>query len=130
MGDYKKLHLGCGDKILDGFINIDLRSLDSRVYINEIDKLEGFEKGSIDLIYACHVLEHFGRHEFKDVLKLWRSLLRPGGILRLSVPNLEKVFKLYLDGTNFESLLGFIYGGQTYSLNYHYMGFTKKTLSK
>lgn len=128
MNECKKLHLGCGDKILDGFINIDLRSLHPDVVIDSIDKLEKFNEKSIDLIYVCHVLEHFGRYEFKDVLKRWHSLLKPGGILRLAVPDIGKVCKMYSEGMEFELLIGFLYGGQTYELNYHYMGFTDETL--
>lgn len=37
--------------------------------------------GSIALIYASHLLEHFGRYQYKDVLKEWFRVLQPGGVL-------------------------------------------------
>src|SRR4051794_6082292 len=36
-----------------------------------IDKLHEFADDTADLIYASHVLEHFGRHEVSNVLREW-----------------------------------------------------------
>lgn len=124
-----KLHLGCGDKIIKNFINVDIRENDGVDLVDDISSLNTIKEGSIELIYACHVLEHFGRHEYKNVLKRWYNILEKDGILRLSVPDLEKVFKLYVNKkTNLKDLIGFLYGGQTYKQNYHYIGFDYNTL--
>jgi len=118
-----KLHLGCGDKILEGFINVDIRPNKGVDVIDNIADLKTIVKDSVELIYCCHVLEHFGRFEYIDVLKRWYEVLKVGGVLRLSVPDIEKVFQQYNAGTSLKKLLGFLYGGQTYPQNYHYIGF-------
>jgi len=124
-----KLHLGCGEKRIEGFINIDILQHKNVDVIDDVSKLKSIENESVDLIYACHVLEHFKRNEYMEVLKRWLELLRPEGILRLSVPDLEKVAHLYVEGKyDLTTLLGLLYGGQTYLYNFHYMGFDFKSL--
>lgn len=125
-----KLHLGCGNKILDGFINIDIRQTDGVDIVSNVSNLEMFEKNSIETIYACHVLEHIGRKDYHTVLKNWYELLIPGGILRISVPDMEKVFYHYGTHKNLEILKGFIWGGQTYPENFHYCGWDYKSISE
>ena len=128
MEDKIKLHLGCGNISLDGFINIDLLPSKSVDVVEDIRELKSFTEESVDLIYACHVLEHISRREYKKVLKRWYSLLKPSGILRLSVPNLREWFKYYFETGNFKILLSALYGGQENKYNYHYMGWDEETL--
>jgi predicted SAM-dependent methyltransferase len=125
-----KLHLGCGNKILEGFINVDIRPDEGVDVVDNIRILESIEKESVEFIYCSHVLEHFGRFEYLDVLKRWYEVLMEGGTLRLSVPDLEKVFEQYKNGTSLKKLLGFLYGGQTYPQNYHYIGFDFNSLKE
>ena len=63
-----KLHLGCGDKYLEGFIHCDIRKYEHIDYVINLNDLSTFKDNSVDEIYACHVLEHFGRFEIEDVL--------------------------------------------------------------
>ncbi|MAG26991.1 methyltransferase [Candidatus Pacearchaeota archaeon] len=125
----KKLHLGCGLKIIKGFVNIDLRPVDKNVHVDNVATLETIQDNSVDLIYACHVLEHFGRHEIHDVLQCWYNKLKIGGVLRLSVPDLRKVASLYSGGAySLDKMYGFLYGGQNHDFDYHKMGFDTETL--
>lgn len=128
MSNKKKLHLGCADRILDGFINIDMLPLDGVDLIENVETLESFENGSVDLIYASHVLEHISRRRYKQVLKRWYDLLNDGGTLRLSVPDLKKWFEYYFESGNFRTLLSALYGGQKDEYDYHCMGWDEQTL--
>jgi predicted SAM-dependent methyltransferase len=123
-----KLHLGCGHKILKDFINIDIRTDLGADIIDDITKLDSIKNDSINLIYACHVLEHFGRNEYLSVLKRWYTVLSVGGTLRLSVPDFENIVNMYNSDYPLKNLMGFLYGGQTYEYNYHYLAFDFKTL--
>lgn len=126
-----KLHLGCGDKILKGYINVDIRPETGCDIVDDVTLLEKFENNSADEIYACHVLEHFGRHQYFDVLKRWYDILKPGGLIRISVPDLGAViYQYYVQQLPLRKLMGFIYGGQTYNENYHYVGFDFYTLTE
>lgn len=123
-----KLHLGCGEKHIPGFINVDIRKLEGVDLIDDIKKLSSFENDSIDLIYASHVLEHFSRFEYTKVLERWFQLLKRDGILRLSVPDFEKVTEHYIENKNLPILIGLLYGGQNYDQNYHYCIWDFKSL--
>lgn len=125
-----KLHLGCASKDLSGFINVDIRNVPGVNVIDDISKLKKFEDNSADLIYVSHVLEHFGRREYMAVLERWYSVLNKGGILRIAVPDFEKIIEHYNENHNLELLRGFLYGGQTYAQNYHYCAWDFETLSK
>lgn len=116
-----KLHLGCGYKKLDGFINIDTRNIEGVVdVVDDIGKLTSFEDNTVSLIYCSHVLEHIGRHEYMSILKRWYELLDDEGTLRLAIPDFEKVVEHYNKHKSMDDIRGFLYGGQNYKENYHY----------
>ena len=56
-----KLHLGCGNRRIDGFVNIDVMESDAVDLTSDVMKLP-YEENSVDLIYGCSMLEHFGRN--------------------------------------------------------------------
>jgi predicted SAM-dependent methyltransferase len=124
-----KLHLGCGNKILKDFTNIDIRPSKGVDIVDDISILNNIKNEEVDLIYASHVLEHFGRYEYKNVLKRWFEVLKKDGILRLAVPNFEEVVNYYIKHKDLDVLMGFLYGGQTYKQNYHYCTWDFNTLS-
>jgi len=125
-----KLHLGCGNKHIDGFINIDARKLPKVDIVDDVKNLSKFSENSVDLIYACHILEHITRIEYTNVLTRWFKILKEGGVLRIAVPDIEKVFKHYQQYNDLRILRGFLWGGQSHGFNYHYCGWDFKTLSE
>ncbi len=57
-----KLHLGCGEKFLPGYVHVDARKFPHVDYVTDkLDNLNMFADNSVEEIYACHVLEHFPR---------------------------------------------------------------------
>lgn len=123
-----KLHLGCGNAYLDGWVNIDLDSPVADIK-DDVLQLSLIPDDSCEIIYACHILEHLGRKGYMDALSLWKTKLKKGGVLRLAVPDLQKVLKLY-DGTNLKSFWGFLYGGQRTKYDYHSVGFDFHSLEE
>lgn len=126
----KKLHLGCGNKYIPGFIHIDLMDFEHIDHKRSIDDLSIFEDNSVDLIYACHVLEHFNRNNIDRVLKEWCRVLKPGGVARISVPGFEELVKVYEKYGDMKLIIGPLVGGQTYLYNFHNMVFDFKFLSE
>ncbi len=95
-----KLNLGCGDKILPGYINIDVapsRAGNKPDVICDLRNLGSFADASADEILAVHVIEHFWRWEVEGLLKGWMRVLKPGGQLILECPNLVSACKSLLD---------------------------------
>ncbi len=86
-----RLNLGCGDKILPDYVNVDVaatRAGKAPDVLCDLHELAPFETASADEVLAVHVVEHFWRWEVVDVLKEWLRVLKPGGRMILECPNL------------------------------------------
>lgn len=126
-----KLHLGCGSKYIPGFIHIDVIADDHIHHQGSICELP-YEENSVDLIYASHVLEHFGRQDVPNVLKEWHRVLKPAGVLRIAVPDFAACAKIYYEEglkDGLTGLIGLICGGQRDNYDYHKMVFDEPFLA-
>ncbi len=95
-----KLNLGCGDKILPGYVNVDVapsRAGRKPDVICDLHRLTPFPDASVDEVLAVHVVEHFWRWEVVDVLREWTRVLRAGGTMTLECPNLISACEDFLD---------------------------------
>lgn len=117
-----KLHLGCGKVSIPGYVNIDIQHNPGTDLIADVRQLP-FRPNSIDFIYSCSVIEHFGRKKWKEVIKHWYSLLKVGGKLRLSTADFEAVCIEYAEKKNIGSLFGLVVGGQKDRHDWHGMIF-------
>ncbi|MFC1591402.1 methyltransferase domain-containing protein [Thermodesulfobacteriota bacterium] len=125
----KKLHLGCGQVHIEEYCNVDITPLPSVDIVDNVATLKKFKKNSIEQIYACHVLEHFDHEEVKVVLNRWFDVLKPGGEIRISVPDIDRIVTIYK--SNWEHFqtkghspwIGLIFGGQADAYDYHKTGF-------
>ena len=127
-----KLHLGCGERFLEGYIHIDLAEFEHIDYKIPVNNLSIFDDNSIDEIYASHVIEYFDRDEVKELLKEWKRVLRDGGILRIAVPNFSKLIQVYKNSGDLQNILGPLYGkwsiDETNKI-YHKTVYDKQSLS-
>jgi prepilin-type processing-associated H-X9-DG protein len=92
------LHIGCGDKYLDGFLNIDanpFRKLD--MWLDLRNGLP-FKSDSVEFVYAFHTVEHLCPDELEGVLSECRRVLKTGGGMRVVVPNLRTSIQAYVQG--------------------------------
>ncbi len=124
-----KLHLGCGKRYILGYVHIDVVKYEHIDYLMNIDDLSMFEDNSIDIIYNCHVLEHFHRYKCSKVLSEWYRVLKKGGILRTSVPDFEALNNLYSITKDLSLVIGPIFGRQSYLYNIHYNIFDYPTIT-
>jgi predicted SAM-dependent methyltransferase len=126
-----RLHLGCGHIDYPGFVNVDARPRKHVHHVQRIDRLANFADDSVSLIYASHCLEHVPHVDLLRVLREWRRILKPGGTLRLSVPDFDHLVDLYLDSQrDMRSILLPLMGGQDYAFNFHYSMFNAVELSR
>jgi predicted SAM-dependent methyltransferase len=132
MDDHKKLHLGCGVKQIPGWFHVDALEMPHIDHVGRVDELGFISDNTVELIYACHVLEHFGRNTYKQALTEWHRVLAPGGRLRLAVPDFDAVATLYKSGLlprGIEDVRGLICGGQRDQYDFHSMIFDEASLS-
>jgi predicted SAM-dependent methyltransferase/acetyltransferase-like isoleucine patch superfamily enzyme len=126
-----KLHLGCGPRYIPGFLHVDGNPAPHVDVLADLRHLSFLPDRSAALIYASHVLEHFGRHEFRKVLREWYRVLAVGGTLRLAVPDFAACARLYhehgLQG-GLSGLIGLICGGQRDDYDFHKMIFDEDLL--
>jgi predicted SAM-dependent methyltransferase len=83
-----KVHLGCGNKYLEGYLNIDLPSSEHTIMDVKADmyadiRTVQFPENSIDEVRLHHLFEHFNRAEALKLLSRWRTWLKVGGILHI-----------------------------------------------
>jgi hypothetical protein len=102
-----KLNIGAGSTVIPGFTPID------RKFGSEAFPLQ-YADNSVDEIRASHILEHFSFADAQEALKEWTRVLKPGGRIRLAVPDIEAKEKADPDEWPF-----IIMGGQTDSNDFH-----------
>lgn len=94
-----KLNIGCGTDYKRGWINIDNNS------DNNIEKLDlnwdlrnplPFGDGTVDFIFNEHFFEHLKVEEALPVMQDLLRVLKPGGVVRIAMPDLEVVVDNYL----------------------------------
>lgn len=92
----RRLHLGCGDNLLPGWLNSDLHHADQARGVAEIDIARPlpFPDRSCDLLFAEHLIEHVAYQHALAFLREAHRVLGPGGIIRLATPNLRAVASL------------------------------------
>tara|TARA_X000001036_G_scaffold440046_1_gene493979 strand:+ start:8615 stop:9172 length:558 start_codon:yes stop_codon:yes gene_type:complete len=110
MSNEIKLHLGCGERYLPGYIHIDINNFDHIDFISSVDNLSMYENDTVDEIYASHLLEYFDINESQDVLAEWKRVLKINGRLRLAVPNFSKLVEVYKLTSDISKVIGPIIG--------------------
>ena len=121
-----KLHLGCQEKYLDGYINIDLppdkhtvQKVKADLY-TDVRNLS-YPENSVDEVRSHHLLEHFSRQEALLLLARWHRWLKMGGLLHVETPDFEESAKKFLAGSLSEqfALARHIFGSHEAQWAYH-----------
>jgi len=126
------LNLGCSNKKLDDYINIDCRKECNPDLVCDIKELP-YEPNSIDGVYATDVLEHIPRSLVLSTLESWYKILKVDGFLILRIPNVRRISEKYIEGKiDCNEFSRLIYGGQEENdfANFHKSGFDRETITE
>jgi len=90
------LNLGCGYRLNSEWTNVDFVSTGKSVIAYDLTQGIPFEDNTFDLVYHSHVVEHFSKISAISFIQECYRVLKPQGILRVVVPDLEQIARLYL----------------------------------
>lgn len=126
------LHVGCGPIRSPQFINVDaVPYAHVHIVTDDIGQLSDLASGTVDLVYMCHVLEHIRQPMLEQVLREMYRIVRTGGILRLSVPDFDRLLDVYAKaGRDTGAICTQLMGGQDSEYNIHYSIFNRQSLSE
>ncbi|MEX2150262.1 MAG: methyltransferase domain-containing protein [Steroidobacteraceae bacterium] len=110
------LNIGCGNAFHPHWVNLDASPADRSVTAWDVRRGLPFEENSFAAVYGSHVLEHLEPVVAGRLLRECHRVLRPAGIVRLVVPDLEEIARLYL-----ESLEGALAGNVRARQRYDWM---------
>jgi len=124
------VHLGCGPIDDPEFINVDAIGFGHVHYLATVHPLPMFKNDTVDLIYVSHCLEHLDIVDVPKALEEWCRVIKPGGTLRLAVPDFEAILRIYESSRrSIRSIQYILYGGQDYPFNFHKAAFDRAHLS-
>jgi predicted SAM-dependent methyltransferase len=89
-----RLHFGCGPHSLPGWVNSDL--IAGEVHLNLRRRLP-LPDASVEYAFGEHVIEHLPEAAGERLLAELHRVLRPGGVLRLTTPDLKRIIAIYED---------------------------------
>lgn len=93
-----RLNLGCGDKPVAGWLNCDVAGLPGVDLRADVARGLPLESDSVDCIAAIHVVQDLAWPAVAPALGEIHRVLRPGGVLRLAVPDLDRAIDAYRAG--------------------------------
>ena len=116
-----RLNIGAGDQELEGFCPIDIRNGDDAAQLDYAD-------GIAAEVRASHVLEHFSYRQVPAVLKEWVRVLKPGGLIRIAVPDLDCIIRDYQSDAPSPLGVAWLMGGQVDEHDFHRAAFNEPAL--
>lgn len=87
------LQVGCGQNRFEGWINADIVPWADAVVF--IERRLPFASNSLETVYSEHVLEHVSAEQGLRFLEEVRRVLRPGGVVRIAMPDLDRIVADY-----------------------------------
>jgi len=90
------LNLGCGSRFHPSWTNVDFISTGKNIIAHNLKQGIPFPDNSFEVVYHSHLLEHFTKTQALPFLCNCFQVLKPGGIIRIAVPDLENIAKTYL----------------------------------
>lgn len=100
--EIKKMQIGCGPNLFEGWMNTDLISNDEIVFL-DAGVAFPIQSDSFDFIYSEHLFEHLRVEQQINMLTESYRILKKGGVLRIATPDLDFLMKLYANPNSPES---------------------------
>jgi predicted SAM-dependent methyltransferase len=93
----RKLHLGCGNYVLEGWLNSDLIPKSAGVMHLDATKPFPIDNNTFDYVFSQHMIEHVSYEEGYSMLRESYRILKEDGRIRISTPDIRFLIDLYRD---------------------------------
>jgi predicted SAM-dependent methyltransferase len=129
----RKLHIG-GELRAPGWEVFNAIPADYVDHLGDAMDLSRFPSETFSEIYASHIAEHFDfTGQLQSALAEWHRVLEPGGLLSISVPDLDTIARLFLDKARFSAderffLMMMMFGAHIDAYDYHVVGLNEEFL--
>ncbi|HXC58113.1 MAG TPA: methyltransferase domain-containing protein [Steroidobacteraceae bacterium] len=128
-----KLHIG-GKQVKEGWKILNIQKGEGVDFVGDIGSLEQFAAGSIEEIYASHVLEHVPQQLVARTIAGIHRVLAKGGKFKVSVPDLDILCHAFIRPNTPTQIkfhyMRMMFGGQVDVNDYHYFGWTFEFLGQ
>jgi predicted SAM-dependent methyltransferase len=94
----RRLNWGCGEHPEAGWLNSDIKNIPGIDIVADVRSGLPLETDSIDYIVSIHALPELPYPDLVPALTELRRVLKPGGVLRLALPDLERGIAAYQRG--------------------------------
>jgi len=91
------LHWGCGEKPLDGWVNVDGWKAPGVDYVMDLRCPLPLADGSVRYVFTEHVLEHVTFEQGQAILQDFHRIMQPGGVVRIIMPDLQRYCAAYVN---------------------------------
>ena len=120
-----KLNIG-GDSVKEGWKILNIQNKPGVDFVGDISNLDQFKDGSVDEIYASHVIEHVDQNNIEKTLKGIYRVLNKNGKIYISVPDMDILCKIFIDSNSSLDMkwhaMRMMFGGQIDKYDYHQFG--------
>lgn len=123
-----KLNIGCGLAMQDDCVNVDVRALPGAV-VADARKLP-FGSEVFEEVYALDVIEHMTAQDAETALSEISRVLTAEGKAFFQLPSLRGIVDEYLLGVSAEKVSWWLFGGQDYKENYHYVVYDESSFER
>ncbi|TNC80917.1 MAG: methyltransferase type 11 [Oleiphilus sp.] len=123
----RRLHIG-GKQVKEGWELLNAMELEGVDHLMNANDLSAFDEGTFDEIYASHVVEHFDfAGELLPTMEEWHRVLKPGGRVYISVPDLDILCAMMVDKKQLDpnarwKIMTMMFGGHVDEYDYHKVG--------
>jgi SAM-dependent methyltransferase len=110
--DPVRIELGSGPHGETGYYHVDAVKVGNVDRESDVRNLDWIPDNAVDDLYSAHTVEHFSYTEIDTILSEWYRVLKPSGVIRLKMPDLDFLCRAYVEGIHStEEVMVAIFGG-------------------